>query len=163
VPFTPFHFGPGAAIKAVIPTRFSFSAFCYAQIVTDIESAYHLLIGEYPVHRFLHSYMGATVTALFCALTVRPLCRILNVWFRCSISVAWKVAFLSAFIGTYSHVLLDSIMHRDIVPLKPFNASNGMYRVISVDLLHIPCVVLGVGAVCLHWARNGRKFGRPGK
>jgi hypothetical protein len=35
MPFNPFHFGPGAAIKAVIPAQFSLVEFCYAQVVTD--------------------------------------------------------------------------------------------------------------------------------
>jgi hypothetical protein len=56
MPFTPFHFGTGAAIKAAIPTRISFTVFCYAQVVTDFESGYFLLRGQYPVHRFFPTY-----------------------------------------------------------------------------------------------------------
>ena len=64
MPFTPFHVGPGAAIKAIMPRHFSFTVFCFAQIVTDIETAFYLLRGEYPLHRIFHTYLGATVVAM---------------------------------------------------------------------------------------------------
>jgi hypothetical protein len=44
-----------------LPGRFSFTVFCYAQVVTDLEPAYYMLRGQYPVHRFFHSYLGATM------------------------------------------------------------------------------------------------------
>jgi hypothetical protein len=75
MPFTPFHFGSGAAIKAVLPGRFSFVVFCQAQLITDLESAYHLVRGDYPVHRFFHTYLGATFVALVCAGIARVLSR----------------------------------------------------------------------------------------
>jgi len=61
MPFTPFHFGPAAALKAAAPTRFSFTVFCYAQVVTDLETGFYLVRGEYPVHRFFHTYLGGAV------------------------------------------------------------------------------------------------------
>jgi hypothetical protein len=39
MPFTPYHFGPGALVKAIMPRHFSFTVFCFAQIVTDFETA----------------------------------------------------------------------------------------------------------------------------
>jgi hypothetical protein len=162
LPFTPFHFGPGAAIKAAIPTRFSFTVFCYAQVVTDLESGYFLLRGQYPVHRFFHTYLGATLVGAFCALTGRPLCewflRIwpsalmspLNTFFTGSARIPWRVAFFTAFVGTYSHVFLDSIMHPDITPLSPFTTANPMLHLVSVGLLHVLCLALGLaGALVL--------------
>lgn len=166
MPFTPFHFGPGAAIKAVIPARFSFTLFCYAQVVTDLEPAYHMLRGQYPVHRFFHTYLGAAVVAAFCALTGRPLCEyLLRLWRSPSLSplntlftgpakIQWAVAFLTAFVGTFSHVFLDSVMHPDITPMKPFTMANPMLHLISVGLLHVLCLVLGaVGALVLSLRR----------
>jgi Domain of unknown function (DUF4184) len=163
MPFTPFHFGPGAALKAVVPYRFSLSVFCYSQVVTDLESGFYLLRGEYPVHRFFHTYVGATLAGVFCALTGRPLCQLaLRAWrrwtpsrltnlFGSPVTITWNVAFLSAFIGSYSHVALDSIMHRDITPLSPFSIANPMLNLVSLSLLHFLCLGLGmVGVfVCL--------------
>ena len=156
MPFTPFHFGPGAAVKAVMPRHFSFTVFCFAQIVTDFETAYYLLRGEYPLHRWLHTYLGATVVAACCVLVGRPVCQAaLRAWSRWQnapfkryfpvtdrISVASAV--ISAFIGTYSHVFLDSIMHADVEPFRPFSTQNPLYRIISLFTLHALCIVLGL-------------------
>ena len=159
MPFTPFHFGPAAALKAVAPARFSFTLFCYSQVVTDLESGFYLFRGEYPVHRFFHTYLGATIVGFVCALTGRPICQLaLRVCraafpasfarlFGRSATISWTVAFVSAFLGTYSHVFLDSIMHRDIMPLSPFANTNPMLHAISLPLLHLLCLALGVVGV----------------
>ena len=46
MPATPFHFGPGAVLKALLPRHFSFTVFCLAQVVTDCEVAYYLMRGD---------------------------------------------------------------------------------------------------------------------
>ena len=48
------------------------------------------------------------------------------------------------FVGTYSHVLLDSIMHSDMQPLAPSSNTNALLGVISVGSLHLVCVLGGV-------------------
>lgn len=37
MPFTPFHLGPAAALKIVLPTSFSFTVFGFTQVLIDIE------------------------------------------------------------------------------------------------------------------------------
>ena len=60
MPVTPFHFGPGAAFHALAPRHVSFLAFCAANVLIDIEPLYFILTGQYPVHRFFYTYIGAT-------------------------------------------------------------------------------------------------------
>jgi uncharacterized protein DUF4184 len=156
MPFTPFHFGPGAALKAAAPAHFSFTIFCYSQVVTDLESGFYLFRGEYPVHRFFHTYLGATLVGLACAVTGRPLCQLALRWWLGwfpapltgvsgrSAGMPSTVAFVSAFLGTYSHVFLDSIMHQDITPLSPFTTANPMLHLVSVPSLHLLCFALGI-------------------
>ena len=60
MPITPFHFGPGAALHAISPRHVSFLAFCAANVLTDLESLYFLVTGQFPLHRFLHSTSGLT-------------------------------------------------------------------------------------------------------
>src|SRR5688500_13167370 len=72
MPVTPYHLGPGAAIKAVMPRHFSFTIFCFAQIVTDSETAYYILQGEYPLHRWFYTYLGATIVAVACVVVGLP-------------------------------------------------------------------------------------------
>jgi hypothetical protein len=149
MPFTPFHFGPAAAFKAAAPAHFSFTIFCYSQVVTDLETAFYLFRGEYPVHRFFHTFIGATLVGLACALTGRPGCEFaLRIWQR-SVSIPSGVAFVSAFLGTYSHVFLDSIMHRDTMPFSPFSTSNPMLRIVSAPLLEFLCLAFGMLGVLI--------------
>jgi hypothetical protein len=155
MPVTPYHFGPGAAIKAAIPRYFSFTIFCFAQIVTDCETAYYLVRGEYPLHRVLHTYVGATCVAVFCIAVGRPLCQFaLRLWgdrdsapfkryFPAGDTISWSAAVIGAFIGTYSHVFLDSIMHSDVRPFSPFSNQNPFYLLVSLYTLHFSCIVLG--------------------
>src|SRR5207237_5907673 len=70
MPATPFHFGPGLLIKAVAPQQFSVAAYSVAQVVIDIESGYHLLRGDYPVHRQAHTFFLGGLIGLLCGLVV---------------------------------------------------------------------------------------------
>jgi len=77
LPVTPFHFGPGLALKAVAAPVFSWSAFAAAQVLIDCETVYYLLRREYPVHRFLHSFVGAAVAGLVTAVCLLVVVRAL--------------------------------------------------------------------------------------
>jgi len=59
-------------------------------------------------------------------------------------SISWVAAITGAFIGVYSHVLLDSIMHADMRPFWPLSAKNGLFYVITIDELHTVCLALGL-------------------
>jgi hypothetical protein len=52
MPFTPFHFGPGALVHSAAPKHISFLAFCDANVLVDVEPLYYMLTGGYPIHRF---------------------------------------------------------------------------------------------------------------
>ena len=153
MPFTPFHFGPGAAIKAVLGRHFSFTVFCFAQVATDCETAWYMLHGEYPWHRFCHTFVGATLVGAFSVLVGRPICRvalrILRAVFevgaqpRAPVAISFGSAVTGAFIGTYSHVVLDGIMHDDVAPFMPFSPDNPFNQLLSTSALHAWCAGLG--------------------
>ena len=46
MPFTPFHFGPGAALHALAPRHVSFMAFCGTNVLIDVESLVNLVTGR---------------------------------------------------------------------------------------------------------------------
>src|SRR5262245_31711720 len=46
LPVTPFHFGPGLALKGAAAPVFSWSAFAAAQVVIDCETVYYMVRGE---------------------------------------------------------------------------------------------------------------------
>ena len=51
---------------------------------------------------------------------------------------------IGAALGAYSHVVLDSVMHRDIRPLAPASMENVLLGIISLSALHWWCIALGI-------------------
>jgi membrane-bound metal-dependent hydrolase YbcI (DUF457 family) len=152
MPFTPFHFGPGALVHSVAPRHISLLAFCGANVLVDVEPLYFMLTHQYPIHRFFHTYIGATVAAgivvgLF--VLVRKVTPRLLDELRVQKLTVGAVA-LGAIIGTYSHVLLDSLMHADVEPFAPFSDGNPLLGAVFLNTLHGFCLVAGVvGAVMI--------------
>ena len=171
MPFTPFHFGPGAAVKAAAPRHFSFTMFVFTNIVIDVEPLYFMLANDWPIHRFFHTYAGATIAAVASFLAGRPVCawaiRLWNSrlseaqarWLRAEPRIEALPAAAGALIGGWSHVLLDSLMHSDMEPLAPFAAGSGMTHLVSIAQLELFCAVAGAfgAAVMLLAAAIRRK------
>lgn len=64
------------------------------------------------------------------------------------INISWIVADISAFIGTYSHVVLDAIMHSDVQPYHPYSIENDFLGIISGNDLHHLCLyTAGIGTI----------------
>jgi membrane-bound metal-dependent hydrolase YbcI (DUF457 family) len=161
MPFTPIHMGPGILIKSLLQGSFSLMVFGWTQIVMDIQPLMVLISGEGHLHGFTHTYIGAILIAVFAALTGKYLSEIGLRLLRISenknpISIAWWVVFLSAFIGSFSHVLLDSIMHSDVEPLFPFTLDNQSLGLISVPMLHKVCLYSGLLGAAIYYGINWR-------
>ena len=153
MPFTPIHMGPGLAIKSLLQNKFSLMVFGWSQIVIDIQPLLVILSGKGTVHGFTHTYLGATLIALFCALSGKYLGELgLKIIGKKEyLPINWNVAFISAFIGTYSHVLLDSVMHYDVIPFSPFWKSNILLSIVSVKTLTIFCLVSGLLGIVIYY------------
>ena len=158
MPFTPFHMGPGILVKSLLHGSFSLMVFGWTQIVMDIQPLVAILTDEGKVHGFTHTYVGSTMIAVFSAVTGK----FLSQWALglpsdavqrgIDTHIPWWVAFLSAFIGSYTHVVLDSIMHMDIEPFFPFSQSNELLGLISVSALHKFCVYSGIVGTVVYFA-----------
>lgn len=151
MPVTPFHFGPGAAIHAVAPKHISFLAFSTANVLIDVEPLYCMLTHQERLHRFFHTYVGASLVALI-TIALFLACRLFASRFWLPNPFRWQTlsllaVALGAAAGTYSHIVLDSVMHSDITPFAPFSNANPLFRVISLPALHWFC--LGSGAIAL--------------
>ena len=59
-----------------------------------------------------------------------------------------------AFVGTWSHVALDSIMHLDMLPLRPFAPGNALLLATDVDSLYLACLVAGIAGLAVWVMRN---------
>ncbi len=156
MPFTPFHMGPGLLLKSIFQGGFSLMVFGWTQIVMDIQPLIVLLTGEGHLHGFSHTCVGAILIAVFSALTGKYLSEFSLKLFRIAKSnefkIAWPVCVASAFIGSFSHVLLDSVMHGDVEPFYPFTLVNGFHGVISVPMLHKLCLYSGLAGIILFYS-----------
>jgi membrane-bound metal-dependent hydrolase YbcI (DUF457 family) len=148
MPITPFHFGPGAAFHALSPRHVSFLAFCAANVIMDVEPLYYIVTNQFPLHRFFHTYVGASIVlvatlALFLgAFKLASLVPLPNVFSWKQLTVR-QVA-IGAALGSYSHIVLDSLMHADIQPFWPFSESNPLLRAVSLGTLHWACLAAGI-------------------
>ena len=147
MPFTPFHFGPGALVHSAAPKHISFLAFCGANVLVDVEPLYFMVTHQYPIHRFFHTYVGATVAAAI-VVAMYPLVRKLTP--RLSV----RAVALGAILGTYSHVLLDSLMHADMNPFAPFSDANPLLGAVFLNTLHGFCLLAGVVGTVVIGARR---------
>jgi hypothetical protein len=156
MPVTPFHVGPGSLVKAVLREKFSLTIFGFAQIVIDLQPLIAMLGADIELHGFTHTYLGATLVALVVCVTGKPLCEYgLRIWnkkmsfsnaslWHFSEKISWSVVISSAFLGTYSHVLLDSIMHAEIQPFYPLAIRNQLFGLVEMGELHKLCAYAGL-------------------
>lgn len=156
MPITPFHFGPGLLFKAYAPARISWLTFALANMLIDLEPVVWFLLTGDPAHRHLHSYLGAAAVAAVSIWPGRVLAeywlhwwnRQLNPaqarWLGTSTQVPLSAAIAGAVLGSFSHILLDSFMHADMLPFWPWAAGNGLLYQVSVDHLHLLCAGAGL-------------------
>lgn len=156
MPVTPFHFGPGLLIKAVAGRHVSLMVFGFSQVAMDIEVIVRAFRNDGLLHGFSHTYLGATAIGLVSVVAGRPICQalldrwasdpkgVLETWLRGMPRISWPAAVVGAFVGTYSHVFLDSFMHADMEPLAPFSGANALLFMVSSGALHVGCALSGV-------------------
>lgn len=162
MPVTPFHFGPGAFLKSLAPRHLSWTVFALSNALIDLEPiALFFLIGD-PAHPWLHTPPGALAIATVAALLGRRPCEWALRWWNSRLSpaqAAWlsvvpviesRAAWIGAFAGTGSHILLDAFMHGDVRPFWPLHEGNPLFGLVALDMLHVACVVAGLyGLVAL--------------
>jgi hypothetical protein len=145
MPFTPFHLGPGALFKAAGGAHFSFMIFGGSQVLMDLEPLARMIRGDSVLHGPSHTIIGAFGIGVISAVMGRPASeyalRLMGIGHS---PLTWSVALASAFIGTYSHIGLDAIMHRDLRPFWPFALTNPLLDAISIPQLHMLCIACGV-------------------
>ncbi len=98
--------------------------------------------------------------AIFSALTGKTLSElgleILDLSEVQTVTIAWWLAFLSAFVGSFSHVFLDSIMHTDVQPFYPVTLANDFHGMVSVEMLHKLCLYSGFLGALVYYVVNYR-------
>ncbi|HET6360675.1 MAG TPA: hypothetical protein VFH11_01300 [Gemmatimonadota bacterium] len=159
MPFTPFHFGPGLFGKSILARHFSWIAFAAAQVAIDCETLYYLLQRTYPVHRFFHTFLGATIAGIAigaCFIGLRVFLQKQSVVFTTLIDglrptlrseLTNAGLMVGALAGGISHPFLDGIVHQDVHPFGPWSDENPLLRFIDLEALHIACIGLGLAGL----------------
>ena len=169
MPITPFHIIAGFAVKSIFNKHFSWSIFALTNIIIDVEVIYYILtIGE-ASHKFFHTLIGSTIVALSCAIIGIPICeRLLKFWNKnlqneksleklkwlsTDTNISVVSSFTGAFVGAYSHIILDSLMHFDVKPFEPL-FDKTFVGIFSSDLLHISLVGLFVFGLIVFFVKK---------
>ena len=156
MPFTPFHFGPGLLIKGLIPGRFSLSMYALANVAMDVEPLYHLLHDDTQLHGATYSLLGAGLigigTALWGRIVIRRAWQFYERWsgnagtpFHITSQQVW----LGALLGTFSHVLMDAVMHIDVHPFLPLIDANPWLDISCTEHVYLGCVLAGMVGMLL--------------
>jgi len=149
MPVTPFHLGPALIVKAACPRWFSLGVFAIVQAALDVEPTWNMAAGRYPVHGGLHTLPGAL---LLSAAVIVPARAVVARFFP----VSWAAAVLGALLGGGSHVLLDAVIHPDVVPFAPWLAGNALFVAGSFVWMHVGCAAAGLLGGIAWYARQGR-------
>jgi len=165
MPITPFHIIAGFAVKSIFNKGFSWSIFALTNIAIDTEVIYYVITAGEASHKFFHTLLGSTMIAIICTFAGIPVCeRLLNFWNKNLyneksleklkfLNVDSKInifsSFAGAFIGAYSHILLDSLMHFDVKPFEPFFSTN-FVGIVPINILHFGLLGLFVFGVIIY-------------
>jgi hypothetical protein len=151
MPFTPFHLGPGAILKAAAGRHFSFMVYAGAQVLMDIEPLIGIIQGRAVLHGYTHTILGALVIGTVAGIIGNPISAFVLRFLRIPHhAFTWTASFAGAYLGTCSHVALDALMHSDMNPWWPAAHGNQFLGIISLWSLHAACIITGaVGALVI--------------
>ena len=117
----------------------------------DIEPLLGIIYGWPVLHGISHTLGGALLIGTIAALIGKPVSQWVLRYFRYNKwSITWRVSFISVYVGTFSHIALDAIMHGDMNPFWPLLHGNPWLGIITINQLHLLCLVLGmIGGVII--------------
>jgi membrane-bound metal-dependent hydrolase YbcI (DUF457 family) len=126
-----------------------------SQVLIDVEPGVRMLFGASIFHGPTHTIAGAFLMGIVAALIGKPISefalRLLRIRHR---GITWMASATGAFVGTFSHLILDGFTSPDMSPWFPFVGSNGLLGLISLAALHHICVALGVVGGLLVFIRH---------
>jgi len=146
MPFTFYHLGPASGLGLIFFKIFDFPVLIISTIILDFEPLYVIIFNlHYPYHRFFHTLFGGSIVAIILALILYflkdEIQKIMN-FFKLNQESSFKKILWTSFFGIYSHIFLDSLIHKDVKPFYPFLKTNPFLNLISNEQLYIFCISL---------------------
>jgi len=153
VPFTPFHFGPSAAIAFLLKERIDLPIFILANIVIDIEPLAVMTLNlSYPLHGYAHCFLGAAFIGTLWGIVGFKGKNIIHramQWMGLNYKTKMKTAIISGIGGALSHIILDAPIYADIKPFYPLS-SNPFYGMVSDQTMYFICGILCIATIPLY-------------
>jgi len=111
-------------------------------VIVDVEPFFVLVLNlNYPLHGFLHTFLGGTIVAIILSgILYRfrgAMNKIMGV-FKLSQESSFKTILFSCIVGVYFHIFLDSFLFADIKPFLPLD-TNPLYGLVSYNLMYLFC------------------------
>lgn len=147
MPFTPYHFGPALLLGILLFPFIDFATIVIASVILDLEPLAVIFFDlPMPLHSFFHTYLGASIVAIILAIGIYPFRKHLNEIasiFGLKQESSFRHIISSSFIGTYSHVLLDSFLYAEMNPFFPI-IGNPFLGLLTNGFVYTLCLVLGI-------------------
>ncbi len=147
MPFTPYHFGPALLIGALLFPFIDFPTMMIASVILDLEPLSVIIFNlQLPLHAFFHTYVGATIVAIILSIGIYPFRKYLNRFvalFGLKQESSFQHIIPASFIGTYSHVFLDSFLYVEMNPFFPI-LGNQFFGLLSSELVYNLCFSMGL-------------------
>jgi membrane-bound metal-dependent hydrolase YbcI (DUF457 family) len=142
MPLTPFHLGPSSWIGLLFFRLFHLPTLIVASVIVDIEPFLVIAFDlDYPLHGYLHTFLGGTVVAILLAIVMyllrNPTRRLMEA-FKLAQTTTFSVILWTALFGVYLHILLDAPLYKDIQPFYPLN-ENPLYGILSGSTIYLFC------------------------
>ena len=145
MPVTPLHFGVLAPVNHFAPGKVSNPAFIAVNILLDLTAITEVISGvpQGPWHPpETHSFLGSCISALIVI----------------ALAILWskrkKAHIYGAFLGAWSHVILDMLWRPEMQPFYPLLPGNPFYTG-RMDLVNQAMMVL-----LAWWMFQGTRFYR---
>ncbi|MEK7158271.1 MAG: hypothetical protein AAB733_01720 [Patescibacteria group bacterium] len=165
MPFTPYHFGPSAAVALPLRKHLDVPVFVLANVLIDLEPLIMMTFGiPGSLHPFFHTLIGGVLGGLlwgWLAFQLRGFFSIIMRFFKLEYAPKLKTMLLSGVLGFWFHVFVDAFMHADLKPFFPF-AWNPLYQLINTGSLYALTelfflVALGIYAMIIHVQKRIKK------
>lgn len=164
MPVTPFHIGPSACVALALRKHIDFPVFILVNFIVDLEPLAVILFRlDYSVHGYFHTLFFGTlvggVSAVFFYLFRNILRKIMG-FLRLPYETSFKKILISAVLGIWLHVLIDSFLYPDIRPFYPFKW-NPLFGKIGYLAMYLTCTMLFILAVVLYKRTTRKKYEKP--
>ncbi len=156
MPFTPYHFGPSLCIALPLDRYIDVPTFVLANVVVDMEPLAVMVLGlNYPLHGYCHTFLIGSLAGVLWAVIAywsRSITREIMRLVKLSSTAAFGKLLVSAILGVWFHIVLDSFLYSDIRPFYPFE-TNPLYGMISSSALYLICSISFVPALIIYGAK----------